>query len=67
MKQIRLRFCFFSGGNSAFSMSYYSMISDITKPEYRAMRMGFISIATMISRPFAAPFGAWLLEQGREA
>ncbi|XP_059080926.1 proton-coupled folate transporter-like isoform X1 [Tigriopus californicus] len=52
------------GGDPAFNMSVYSFISDISRPEQRAFRMGMIHISTKIFRPFALPLGAWLLREG---
>eukprot|EP00095_Tigriopus_kingsejongensis_P002938 maker-scaffold517_size150149-snap-gene-0.20 protein:Tk02938 transcript:maker-scaffold517_size150149-snap-gene-0.20-mRNA-1 annotation:"adenylate cyclase " len=52
------------GGQSAFSLALAAFISDISKPQNRALRIGFIHIATSLPRPIASPIGAWLLREG---
>ena len=42
----------------------YAFIADIAAPEYRAMRMGLLSLTIFISYPIAMSLGGFIYEQG---
>ena len=42
----------------------YAFIADISGPEYRAMRMGFMSLTIFVSYPIAMALGGFIYEKG---
>ena len=53
------------GGDAAMQTCTYAFIADIATPEFRAMRMGLLSLTIMISYPIAMSLGSYLFTQGK--
>ena len=54
----------FAGGHAAFGLAITTFLTDITHPDYRALRHGIMHLAAGCARPISTIVGAYLFDTG---